>query len=167
MNILIRGGHILNPANNMDQDADVFISEGKITDIGPGLSDEMAEEIIDATGCYVCPGLVDMHVHLREPGQTHKADIATESAAAARGGYTSIFAMPNTTPPVDSDDMIQYVEMRANDVGLCHVHQVCLISSYTSRVHFQNYTAFSSSRKDRKLKIVKNTQVTIGKASHL
>ena len=128
MNILIRGGHILNPANNMDQDADVFISEGKITDIGPGLSDEMAEEIIDATGCYVCPGLVDMHVHLREPGQTHKADIATESAAAARGGYTSIFAMPNTTPPVDSDDMIQYVEMRANDVGLCHVYQVGAIT---------------------------------------
>ena len=128
MNILIRGGHILNPANNMDIDADVFISEGRITDIGPGLSDEMAEEIIDATGCYVCPGLIDMHVHLREPGQTHKADISTESAAAARGGYTTIFAMPNTTPPVDSGDMIQFVEMRAKDTGLCSVHQVGAIT---------------------------------------
>ncbi|MCR5452649.1 MAG: dihydroorotase [Lachnospiraceae bacterium] len=128
MNILIKGGTVINPATNMEEEADVFISHGLVEEIGKNLSDEFAEEIIDAHGCFVCPGFVDLHVHLRDPGQTHKGDIATESKAASRGGYTTIFAMPNTTPVVDKEDMIEYVQMKGNDVGLVEVRQVGAIT---------------------------------------
>ena len=129
MSILIKSGRVINPATNTDNIMDVLIDEtaGKVTKIAEDLGEE-ADRVIDASGCYVFPGFIDMHVHLRDPGQTAKGDIATESRAAARGGYTTVLAMPNTTPPVDSPEGIRYVHDKAKKVGLVNVLQVGAIT---------------------------------------
>ena len=125
MSILIKGGRVINPATSTDNIMDVLIDEsaGTISEILPEITEE-ADRVVDASGCYVFPGFIDMHVHLRDPGQTKKGDIATESRAAARGGYTTVLAMPNTTPPVDDADGVRYVHEKAKRVGLVNVLQV-------------------------------------------
>ena len=129
MSILIKSGRLINPATNTDSILDVLIDEtnGTVTKIAEDLGDE-ADRIIDASGCYVFPGFIDMHVHLRDPGQKNKGDIATESRAAARGGYTTVLAMPNTIPPVDSPEGIRYVRDKAKKIGLVNVLQVGAIT---------------------------------------
>jgi dihydroorotase len=107
--LLIRGGHVIDPANHVDAIADVFIRDAKIAAIGPKLK-ETAEETIDARGLIVAPGFIDMHVHLREPGQAHKETIATGTAAAAAGGFTSVCAMPNTHPVNDSAEITEWMQ---------------------------------------------------------
>ena len=129
MSILIKGGRYINPATDTDSMMDVLVDEssGTIIKVASEINDE-ADRVIDAMGCYVLPGFIDMHVHLRDPGQTKKGDIATESRAAARGGYTTVLAMPNTTPPVDSPSGIRYVRDKAKKVGLVNVLQVGAIT---------------------------------------
>ena len=129
MRLLIKGGRVINPATDTDEVLDVLTddSTGKILKIASNISDETAR-IIDATEKVVFPGFIDMHVHMRDPGQTHKGDIETESKAAARGGYTSVCAMPNTSPVVDTAEKIRYVTDKANTVGLCKVYQVGAIT---------------------------------------
>ncbi len=129
MRLLIKGGRVINPATDTDEVLDVLTddSSGKILKIASNISDETAR-IIDATEKVVFPGFIDMHVHMRDPGQTHKGDIETESKAAARGGYTSVCAMPNTSPVVDTAEKIRYVTDKANTVGLCKVYQVGAIT---------------------------------------
>ena len=100
MDLLIKNAHVLSPADGIDGDADILISGGKIAAIGEGLTADA--EVIDAHGLTAIPGLVDMHVHLRDPGQTAKEDILTGCNAAAAGGVTSLLCMPNTNPPVDN-----------------------------------------------------------------
>ena len=115
--ILIEGGRVISPKNGIDglyhilADGDkiVKISEDFITDLPEGT------EVIDASGKLVLPGFVDMHVHLRDPGQTHKEDIYTGCAAAAAGGVTSVACMPNTTPPVDTPEVVRYILDKAKD----------------------------------------------------
>jgi dihydroorotase len=107
--LLVRGGHVIDPANQIDAIADVFIRNGKIAAVGPKLK-ESAEETIDARGLIVAPGFIDMHVHLREPGQAHKETIATGTAAAAAGGFTSVCAMPNTHPVNDSAEITEWMQ---------------------------------------------------------
>ncbi|HKJ91202.1 MAG TPA: amidohydrolase family protein, partial [Oceanipulchritudo sp.] len=104
----IRNGRVIDPANDRDDIGDVFACDGILVDrLDP---DEQAQaEVIDAHGCVVCPGLVDIHVHLREPGQTHKEDIASGSRAAAAGGFTSIVCMPNTSPVGDNPGTIRRI----------------------------------------------------------
>ena len=92
-----------------DGPADILIRDGKIAAIGPKLK-ESAEETIDARGLIVTPGLIDMHVHLREPGQAHKETIATGTAAAAAGGFTSVCTMPNTSPVNDSAEITEWMQ---------------------------------------------------------
>jgi dihydroorotase len=99
--ILIRGGRVIDPANGVDGIADVRIAYGRVAAVAPGLSDP-ADRVLDATGMIVCPGLVDIHVHLREPGQERKETIRDGARAAAAGGFTTICAMPNTAPPLDT-----------------------------------------------------------------
>ena len=94
--LLLTGGRVVDPANNLDGLADVLILDGKISAVGKNLAAPAGSERFDATGKIVAPGLIDLHVHLREPGQTAKETIATGTAAAARGGFTSIVCMPNT-----------------------------------------------------------------------
>lgn len=123
MTILIKNGTVINPATRMDQMMDVYVKGDKVTAIGKKIS-EKADKIIDAAGCYVMPGFIDMHVHFRDPGLTHKEDINTGMQAAAHGGYTTVFAMPNTRPVADHPDVINYVHEKAKSGQCIHVLQV-------------------------------------------
>ena len=109
--ILIKNGRLLDPESGRDECGDLYLKEGRIAPLpkDPG----EAGVVIDASGCYVCPGLIDMHVHLRDPGQTWKEDIASGSRAAAAGGFTTVVAMPNTSPVIDSADRVDYVKNKA------------------------------------------------------
>lgn len=114
--ILIRRGRVIDPASGRDEPADVLIEGGIVRSIGPGLNTDGAAEI-DAEGCLVTPGLIDPHVHLREPGQTHKEDIESGTRAAAAGGFTTVCCMPNTSPAIDSPEVVRQIQERAEAVG--------------------------------------------------
>ncbi len=118
--ILIKNAHICDPATNMDCEGDIFLVDGVIADIGTNLEYE-TEVTIDASGLIAAPGLVDMHVHLRDPGQTEKEDIISGCKAAAAGGVTSVLAMPNTNPTVDNVETVQYILNKAKDAD-AHVY---------------------------------------------
>lgn len=124
--ILISNGRIVDPANNRDEIADLFVRNGQIAD-DPTEAETRAAERIDASGLVVCPGFVDIHVHFREPGQTHKEDIASGTRAAAAGGYTSVVCMPNTSPPADNPGTIRRIRDSIARNALIHVYQTgCL-----------------------------------------
>ena len=120
MEILIKGGHVVDPAGNIDKVCDLLIADGVIKEIGENISADGAD-VVDATGKIVAPGLVDMHCHLREPGQEYKEDIKTGTMAAAKGGITSVACMPNTTPVLDNAALITFVKARAKEVGSVNV----------------------------------------------
>lgn len=124
MNLLIKNGRVINPWTGTDEPLDLRVREDKIAEWGERLSPAAGEELVDASGCLVMPGFIDMHVHLRDPGLTEKEDIASGSAAAAAGGYTTILAMPNTKPVADAPEVVRYVHERAAEVGLVQVLQV-------------------------------------------
>ncbi len=131
MRILIKNGHVIDPANNIDEVLDILADNGKITDIGKDLSaelDGLDMQVIDATGMIVAPGLVDMHVHLREPGFEYKEDIETGTRAALMGGVTSVACMPNTKPVTDNETVIKYIIERAKEVGYANVYPVGAVS---------------------------------------
>jgi dihydroorotase len=111
--LLIRRGRVIDPASGTDKVMDVAISDGRITAMGKNLATSPAEETIDAEGLLVTPGLIDPHVHLREPGHEHKETIATGAAAAVRGGFTAVCCMPNTSPALDTPEMVRFVLDRA------------------------------------------------------
>ncbi len=114
--LAIRGGRVIDPANRVDTIANVLIENGRITAVGPDAGKDSAETI-DATGLVVCPGFVDIHAHLREPGFEHKETIATGTMAAARGGFTTVCAMPNTNPPMDTAATVEFVLRAAETQG--------------------------------------------------
>lgn len=122
MKLLIKNGQVINPATQTQEVCDVLVLDGKVAKIGTNLKEEV-ERVIDASGCYVMPGFIDMHVHLRDPGQEEKETIETGCAAAAHGGYTTILAMPNTKPVVDNADVVKYVYNKAKNVGVINVLQ--------------------------------------------
>lgn len=119
MSLLIKGGRVIDPDTGRDGIFDIYVKDGKIQKVEKTCK-EQADEIIDASGYYVMPGLIDMHVHLRDPGLTYKEDVETGAAAAARGGITTIVAMPNTKPVTDDADRVGYVMRKAE--MLCPVH---------------------------------------------
>ena len=123
MTLLIKNGHVLDPATETDEEIDIFIEDGKIAKRGKKLKCK-AERVIDAAGSYVMPGFIDLHVHLRDPGYEEKETIASGVRAAAKGGYTTILAMPNTKPVVDNADVVSYVHKKAESEGLTRVLQV-------------------------------------------
>ena len=116
-NYILRGGRVIDPSRNLDEITDIAISDGII--VSPDKAVDAA--IIDLKGLVVTPGLIDMHVHLRQPGQTAAETIATGTRAAATGGFTSIVAMPNTNPPADSSDTIEYIRRHAETDGVVKV----------------------------------------------
>ena len=122
MILLIKNGTVLNPGDKTTQKADVLVKDGKVTKIASAIKDK-ADEIYDAKGCYVMPGFIDLHVHLRDPGLEYKEDIQTGGAAALHGGFTTIVAMPNTKPVADKPDVINYVKHKAEAVTKVHVLQ--------------------------------------------
>ncbi len=117
--LIVRGGRVIDPASGTDALLDVRVVDGRIAEVGAALSNATAE-VIDATGLVVSPGFVDLHVHLREPGQEHKETIASGARAAARGGFTTICAMPNTLPAMDTAATIDAVVQRARNAD-CRV----------------------------------------------
>lgn len=127
MNILIKNGRILDPATGTDMVGEILIEDGKIAEVGEKLEAE-AERVVDAAGCYVMPGLIDLHVHLRDPGQEYKEDIRSGAFAAAKGGFTTIVAMPNTKPVIDRADRVDYVRNKAAQLAPIHVLQTGAIT---------------------------------------
>ena len=121
--MLLKNGHLIDPATRTAAPLDIRITNGIITELAPDLAPQNEEEILDLSGLTVAPGLVDTHVHFRDPGQTHKEDIMSGSAAAARGGVTTVVAMPNTTPTIDNPDRVNYVHNKAAQVSGIHVLQ--------------------------------------------
>jgi dihydroorotase len=119
--LLLTGGRVVDPANHFDSIADVLILDGKISAVGKKISAPKGIEILDATGKIVSPGLIDLHVHFREPGQTAKENIASGTAAAARGGFTSVVCMPNTSPAIDNAGTVALIHERAAEEGVVNV----------------------------------------------
>lgn len=120
MKLCIKNGKIINPNTNFEAVTDLWVEEGKVVHIGER-NDWQADEIIDATGKWVVPGLIDLHVHFRAPGFEHKEDIASGAAAAAKGGFTTVCCMPNTKPVIDNECVVEYINAmasRANGVNV-------------------------------------------------
>lgn len=122
MSILIKNGRVIDPDTKRDGNYDILIDDGKIQKVEKQM-EEKADEVIDAEGCYVMPGLIDMHVHLRDPGLTYKESVETGARAAARGGITTVVAMPNTKPVTDDRDRVGYVVHKAEMLAPIHVLQ--------------------------------------------
>ncbi len=127
MKLLIRGGTVVEPVDGRMLEQDVLLSDGRIAGTGRNLSAAGAE-VIDASGKLVVPGLVDMHVHLREPGYEAKETLLTGARAAVRGGFTSVACMPNTNPVVDNAALVSYIKSTAAALGLARVYPVGAIS---------------------------------------
>ena len=121
--LLISGGRIIDPSQGIDKIADLLITKGKIAWMGDkGTAPSHADStIVDAAGLIICPGFVDLHCHLREPGFEDKETIATGTKAAAKGGFTTVCCMPNTNPPLDTQSSIDYVKKTAEIEGLVQV----------------------------------------------
>ncbi|MEQ2610098.1 dihydroorotase [Eubacterium ventriosum] len=120
MTILIKNGRLINPSENLDKVMDIFVEDGIIKEKAESI-EKQADTVIDAAGCYVMPGLIDLHVHFRDPGLTYKEDIETGSKAAAKGGFTTVCCMPNTKPVVDNVETVKYIIEKGKKVGLTNV----------------------------------------------
>ncbi len=127
MKLVIKNGTIINPAKHQHEIGDVVIENGKILSVG-GTADTAGAEVYDASGCFVMPGLIDMHVHLREPGQEAKEDIHTGTQAAAAGGITRVATMANTKPVIDSAAVLRTVQERVEEAGVVKVSIIGAIS---------------------------------------
>lgn len=123
MKILIQNGYVLDPESKQEGIYDVLIEEGKITKVEEKIS-ETVERVIDASGCYVMPGFIDLHVHLRDPGLEYKETLETGGKAGARGGVTTLCAMPNTKPVIDSGEKVEDVHCRAKKDSPVNVIQI-------------------------------------------
>lgn len=121
--ILIKNGRIIDPANNIDAELDLLVEDGKIAEIGESIESKGAE-IIDAAGLLVTPGLVDIHVHLRDPGFEYKEDVISGTRAAAAGGVTSLACMPNTSPIIDNLAICRYIISKAQEQGSANVFPI-------------------------------------------
>ena len=120
--LLIKNGRVVDPASGIDEILDVLITNGKIDTVQAGI--ESAAARLDAAGKIVAPGFIDMHIHLREPGQEHKEDIESGTAAAAAGGFTSVACMPNTDPVIDNSGIVDLIMSRAGSVGVVNVFPI-------------------------------------------
>ena len=123
MNLLIKDGRVIDPANKLDGIMDVLIEKGKIIRLGKGLKPQ-GHKLIEARGLVVMPGLIDMHTHLREPGREDEETILSGSEAAAKGGFSSICVMPNTSPVVDKEGIVEFILSRSRRAGLVNVYPI-------------------------------------------
>ena len=124
--ILIKNGRVVDAKSNTDEVLDVVIDGGKIKTIGKVEDDGSYEQVIEADGCVVAPGLIDVHVHFRDPGLTYKEDIQTGSAAAKKGGYTTVVTMANTKPPVDNVETVKYIIEEGKKTGINVLPAACV-----------------------------------------
>lgn len=133
MKTLIKSVHVVDPSNKLDGIMDILINNRKIAKIGTGI-EERAERIIDAKGMHAFPGFVDAHCHLREPGQEYKEDIESGTKAAAKGGFTAVACMPNTTPVADNDAVIKFIVEKAAECGSTKVYPIGSITKGSNGV---------------------------------
>jgi dihydroorotase len=126
--LLLRGGRVIDPAASRDEVADVLLSGGVVAAVGRDIGDPDDALVVDASGLVVVPGLIDLHVHLREPGYEHKETIATGARAAAAGGFTAVCAMPNTDPPIDDPASVGYVRAAGLRAGYARVYPTGAVS---------------------------------------
>ena len=124
--ILIKNGHVIDPANGVNQKCDVLIANGRIAEVGK--IDTTNENVIDANGMLVTPGLIDIHVHFREPGDEEEETIASGSAAAVAGGFTSVVCMPNTSPAVEDETDVEYIHRKGRQARKTHVYTMGTIT---------------------------------------
>ncbi|HEM2946147.1 TPA: amidohydrolase family protein, partial [Streptococcus suis] len=136
--LLVKNGRVLDPQSGLDKVCDILMDGSKIVKIAESISEDVEQEVIDATGLVVAPGLVDVHVHFREPGQTHKEDIHTGALSAAAGGFTSVVMMANTNPTISNVETLKEVLDSAKKEAI-HIYSVATITD-----HFdgQNLTDF-------------------------
>ena len=124
--LLIKNGRVIDPANGIDKKCDVLIVDGMISQVGR--VDKPAEKVIDAAGKLVAPGLIDMHVHFREPGDEEEETIASGSAAAVAAGFTSVVCMPNTRPPIENETDVEYIHRKGRQARKTHVYTMGAIT---------------------------------------
>ena len=123
MTILIKNGHVVDPLTGTDGKYDVFIKDDRIENVAENISGE-ADRVLDADGCYVMPGFIDLHVHFRDPGLTYKETLETGGRAAVKGGVTTVCAMPNTRPVIDTAEKVREVHERQKVESLTNVIQL-------------------------------------------
>lgn len=140
--LIIKGGHVIDPSQHLDDLSNIYIENGTVIGIGAGEPDEGWEtaQVIEAAGLYAVPGLVDIHVHFRDPGFTEKEDIFTGSQAAAAGGVTSVVCMPNTNPPVSTPEVIQDILSKATKAD-CRVYPMATITKDMAGVELSDFKA--------------------------
>src|SRR5207248_1830965 len=127
--MLLKGGRVVDPVNGRDGAFDVLIDGDRIARVGRDLQVDADVTVVDIpSGLVVCPGLIDMHVHLREPGQEHKETVATGAAAAVAGGFTAVACMPNTSPVNDNAGVTAYILRKAADANLARVYPIGAVS---------------------------------------
>jgi dihydroorotase len=127
-NILIRSGRIIDPSQGINKIGDILIEKTRIRSLGEAVRPGNDCEVVDAHGMVVCPGFIDLHCHLRQPGYEYKETIASGTAAAARGGFTTLCCMPNTDPPIDNKTLVSYIRQTAEREGLVRVLPIGCIS---------------------------------------
>ncbi len=134
----IRGGRLIDPRQGTDDELDLVVQDGRVARAGKGLATPTGALVVDARGKLICPGFIDLHTHLREPGEEGKETIETGSAAAASGGFTAVCAMPNTKPPNDCRAITMLVRTRAREVGGVHVYPIGAISRGLAGEHLSD-----------------------------
>ena len=130
MKTLIKNGRVVDPSQNLDAVMDVLVEDGKVKALAANIT-EAADEVYDATGLVVAPGLIDLHVHLREPGLEAKEDVISGTKAAAAGGVTTVACMPNTKPVVDNSAIVSAIKQRAAEESYANVEVIGAISKGT------------------------------------
>src|SRR5690242_2439303 len=128
MKKLLKGGRVVDPANGIDGQFDVLIDGDRVAQVGRDLPANGAEVVSIPAGLVICPGFIDIHVHLREPGQEHKETVATGVASAVAGGFTAVACMPNTTPVNDSANVTALILAKAADAALARVYPIGAVS---------------------------------------
>ncbi len=144
MRILIKNGHVIDPANNVDQTTNVYVADGKIAAVADSLDGFTADQEIDASKQLVCPGLVDLSARLREPGLEHKATIESETKAAAAAGITSLVTPPDTNPIIDTPAVAKLIRKTTQDAGYCKVYSLGAATQGLSGEHLSEMAALKA-----------------------